>query len=409
LLIGSTDGNKKRYDGSQLIQVYTETDRQADVVQQLTAEMDVWREARRDMDVLVPPEQLEDFVTALSEQHIKYVVKVSDMQRVINEEEAELVTRRLTRTRNFDYLDFNTLEEIHDELDAVVARCPSQLTCETIVYGQTHLGRSIKGLRIRRLDRVQTKVWIDATIHAREWLATATHMKIVSHIVDDYSSDAELRALVDQYDWYLLPVVNPDGYSFTWTNDRLWRKNRTPNTGSACIGTDLNRNFADDVWGTSGASGNPCSETFYGAGPGSELETQAMQAAWNELGSDLLLTVNLHTYGQMWLTSYAWTYPASTQCYIGPDHNDLINAANAAADAVQGTHNTVWTRGPFCLVLYAGSGTSVDYAKDVSGIKYTFLPELRGTNFIISNTQITPSFLETWNGLKAAIKVIDSA
>jgi carboxypeptidase A2 len=407
LLIASTQGQKKRYDGSQLIQVYIENDSQADIVQQLSAELDVWREARAEIDILVPRGKVAHLVAALSKGGIKYEVKVPDIQRVIDEEEAVLSKRRASGTRAFDYNDFNTLEDINAELLDVVARCPAGLTCETVVHGQTSLGRSITGIRIRRLDRAQRKVWIDATIHAREWLATATHMKIVSHIVDDYHTDEALRQLVDTYDWYLLPVVNPDGYSFTWTNDRLWRKNRTPNTGSTCFGTDLNRNFADTVWGTSGASSNPCAETHYGSGPGSELETQAMQAAWNELGASLLMTVNLHTYGQMWLTSHAWTYPGSTQCYIGPDQNDLITVANAAADAVQGTHNTVWTRGPFCLVLYAGSGTSVDYGHDISGIKYTFLPELRGTNFVISNTQIIPSFQETWNGIKAAIVAIE--
>jgi len=36
-------------------------------------------------------------------------------------------------------------------------------------------------------------------------------------LIDDYPSDPEVKKLVDKYDWYLLPVVNPDGYSYTWT------------------------------------------------------------------------------------------------------------------------------------------------------------------------------------------------
>jgi len=36
-------------------------------------------------------------------------------------------------------------------------------------------------------------------------------------LIDDYPSDPKVKELVDKYDWYLLPVVNPDGYSYTWT------------------------------------------------------------------------------------------------------------------------------------------------------------------------------------------------
>jgi len=49
----------------------------------------------------------------------------------------------------------------------------------------------------------------------------------------------------------------------------------------------------------------------------------------------------------------------------------------------------------------------VDYGKGVAGVKYTFLPELRGNNFIIARTEIQPAFMETWNGIKAAIAAIE--
>ncbi len=29
--------------------------------------------------------------------------------------------------------------------------------------------------------------------------------------------DPDVTALRDAYDWYLQPVVNPDGYDYTWT------------------------------------------------------------------------------------------------------------------------------------------------------------------------------------------------
>ena len=36
----------------------------------------------------------------------------------------------------------------------------------------------------------------------------------------------------------------------------MWRKNRAPNQGSSCVGTDLNRNFGY-YWYTGGSSNSP--------------------------------------------------------------------------------------------------------------------------------------------------------
>ena len=62
-----------------------------------------------------------------------------------------------------------------------------------------------------------------------------------------YGVDPEATELVDRYDWYFLPLINADGYVYTWTEDRLWRKSRKPSPGTGCVGTDLNRNF-DFQW-----------------------------------------------------------------------------------------------------------------------------------------------------------------
>jgi hypothetical protein len=39
---------------------------------------------------------------------------------------------------------------------------------------------------------------------------------------------------VKSVDWYVAPLLNPDGYEYTFTSDRLWRKNMyvtpAPNT-----------------------------------------------------------------------------------------------------------------------------------------------------------------------------------
>ena len=36
--------------------------------------------------------------------------------------------------------------------------------------------------------------------------------------MEKYPSDKEVRHLLDTYDWYLIPVVNPDGYIYSWSD-----------------------------------------------------------------------------------------------------------------------------------------------------------------------------------------------
>jgi carboxypeptidase A4 len=71
-------------------------------------------------------------------------------------------------------------------------------------------------------------------------------------------------------------VLNPDGYEYTHTNNRLWRKNRRNPELGECSGTDLNRNF-DIYWAGQGTSPNPCSEIYTGTSAFSEPETQAVK------------------------------------------------------------------------------------------------------------------------------------
>ena len=40
---------------------------------------------------------------------------------------------------------------------------------------------------------------------------------LLTQLIDDFPKDPKVKELVDKYDWYLLPVVNPDGYSYTLT------------------------------------------------------------------------------------------------------------------------------------------------------------------------------------------------
>lgn len=40
--------------------------------------------------------------------------------------------------------------------------------------------------------------------------------------MSEYDTNPKVKKLVDGIEWYIIPVVNVDGYDYTWTNDRLW-------------------------------------------------------------------------------------------------------------------------------------------------------------------------------------------
>lgn len=61
-------------------------------------------------------------------------------------------------------------------------------------------------------------IWIDCGMHAREWIAPAMCQYFLDQLTSGYGSDSEITALVDTYDFHIMPVVNPDGYEYTWTD-----------------------------------------------------------------------------------------------------------------------------------------------------------------------------------------------
>ncbi len=65
-------------------------------------------------------------------------------------------------------------------------------------------------------------------------------------------------------------------YEYTFTRDRMWRKTRSLNKGSNCVGVDPNRNWGYR-WGGEGASPRPCTEIYMGTTPFSESETRAVK------------------------------------------------------------------------------------------------------------------------------------
>ena len=87
---------------------------------------------------------------------------------------------------------------------------------------------------------------------------------VIGKLTKLFKTSDDCTNVLKHVDWHILPLVNPDGYEYSHSSDRLWRKNRRPPpAGKVCPGVDLNRNF--DVGYGLGASTNPCEEVYQGS------------------------------------------------------------------------------------------------------------------------------------------------
>ena len=153
-------------------------------------------------------------------------------------------------------------------------------------------------------------MWIDAGIHAREWISPATCTWMIRELIEN---DAKHPQLLNDLDWYILPIVNPDGYAFTQTSDRLWRKTRSDYGQSGCYGVDANRNWGYH-WNDGGTEDNGCSDIYLGPEPFSEVENRNVRDFILAHKDQIKFFNTLHSYGQFILLPWGFTRTEA------PDH-----------------------------------------------------------------------------------------
>lgn len=132
---------------------------------------------------------------------INFVVATDDFQIWLDAEKP-----RKQRKEGFSLEQYNILEDIHQYLDDMAAAYPA--VASVFVAGESYEGRQLKGIKLSTSDK-NPAIFIEATIHAREWISTATALWIVNEILT--TTDAAIREAVDSVTWYILPVTNPDG------------------------------------------------------------------------------------------------------------------------------------------------------------------------------------------------------
>lgn len=105
-------------------------------------------------------------------------------------------------------------DEINSWLDDLVESYPDIVT--SLDAGPSYEGRPIKGIKISH-GAGRRIIFLEAGIHSREWISPATTCYIANELLT--SEDPDVQKYAREYDWYIFPVTNPDGY--IWSHDSV--------------------------------------------------------------------------------------------------------------------------------------------------------------------------------------------
>ncbi|KAF3932341.1 hypothetical protein ABW20_dc0100494 [Dactylellina cionopaga] len=275
---------------------------------------------------------------------------------------------------------------------------------ELIEVGKSFEGRPLYGIHLwgkGGKDANPAVLW-HGTVHAREWISTMTVEYLTYGLITGYNSNStQVQSILDKYDFYILPVVNPDGFVYTQGKDRLWRKSRQIHPTNRCVGTDINRNW-NAYWSTPGGSStNPCDETFRGLSAGNTPENTALTKHAQTLtnGKGIKLYIDWHSFSQLILLPYG--YDCNRQV---ANYDKQISLAKGVASAIKSTSKNTFTPGATCPDLYKAVGGSTDYMQDVGKAEISWCIELRpsgggASGFVLPPTQIKAGVEEIWAGM----------
>ena len=385
ITIASVAGAEERvrYDDWKAVEVETNSAADFAVARKLGLRLLSCHEHLGGTSYLVAPDQL----AALEASGLTWAITDDNVQATLDDFDQKVEAAAAADGASF-YDTYHEFDDLIARFQGMALLNPQLVSGEDV--GDSLQGRDIWAYRISGPGGdPKPAVLINGCQHAREWVSPATVTYIAERLVTEYGSDPEVTELMDALEFIIVPVVNPDGYQFSWDVNRLWRKNRRDN-GDGTIGVDLNRNWAEG-WGGGGSSGDGNEEIYRGTAPFSEPESQAMRDLY-DANPHIIASIDFHSFGQDVL--YPYGYQGG-----GPNDDGLHGTVGASMrSAIESVHGLTYSLGPIFETLYQASGGSVDWtwaAHDV--LSYTI--ELRDTGaegFVLSPEFILPTAEENF-------------
>ncbi|KAK3359253.1 hypothetical protein B0T25DRAFT_494595 [Lasiosphaeria hispida] len=317
---------------------------------------------------------------------------------------------------NIFFSDYQPLSVITSWMRLLEAMFPSFTEISSI--GKSYEGREILAFRVGERSESEKAprktILVTGGLHGREWISTSTVNYLLWSVVTAYGKEPMITKLLQHFDIVFIPVLNPDGFEYTWQSDRLWRKSRQQTKRRFCRGLDLDHAFGYEWEGTKHQS-DPCSESYGGDQPFQAIEASEL-AKWakneTENGVKFIGFLDLHSYSQQILFPYSYT------CMVDPPNRENLEElavglakairissgeAYMVRSACEGAVARAYSASDSLPRIEAGGGSAIDWFYHELHAKYSYQVKLRDTGsygFLLPSEQIVPAGEEMLNALK---------
>lgn len=366
--------------------------------------IDIWSNDQRignfddNMEIMLNPIQSRALLALKSTFNFKTIISDVGMQWKIQQMEMTTKTSPIELTEQW-YSNYHKYDEILQYNLQLKEKYPRFM--ERFELGQTVENRTIWGFTVHSpgaYNASKPGIWINSLQHAREWATIPTSQYAIWQILVEYSNgNPTIKHLLDNTNIHWVPVLNVDGFIYTHTNSRFWRKNRRGG-----FGVDLNRNWKAG-WG-SGSSDNRNSEVYRGPSPMSEPECQAVDVYLKKHSKQIKYGIDFHAYSEVLLRPYGKTRELSRdEARIAPLGQRVVNAV----DKINNKGYRNWR----AVQLGLGNGLDdefYDTHEFAAGFTMEVRPRSAGSGgFHLQPAQILPNAKENFAGVIELLKILN--
>ncbi|KAI0472187.1 hypothetical protein GGR56DRAFT_657293 [Xylariaceae sp. FL0804] len=442
--------NLLRYDGDVVVRFNVYSAQHEAALRKAVDQMvlDVWDFTANYTDIRVHRRQLEPLLSILpASLQDNHSILITDVARVVAASypsnapaepdydsladrrdftpthEAAQPGRQTTGVDDVFFHDYQPRAVINDWMRLLDSMFRGRGIVQLFSIGKSYEGRDILGLKVgmwvgdasASLNDPQPRrdtILVTGGLHAREWISTSTTNYLTWSFIQGIDKDPTIAKILDHFDIIFIPVLNPDGYEYTWEVDRLWRKSRQPTGEPYCNGYDLNHAFGYR-WAGTDHQDEPCSQSYGGQAPFEAVEARRL-ADWSrnetDHGANFVGYIDLHSYSQQVLYPYAYS------CGIRPPNlENLQEVAMNLAKRMRLTNGEVYTVASACegaaeqltneplRRIEAAGGSAMDYIFHDLGARYSYQIKLRDTGsygFLLPSDDIIPTGEEVFQAMK---------